>query len=219
MNKSKPNPRSSFPKTGTDRATLMNEMKLMKSNDLNWKEGRNFSYVYYAGEEILVTVKEAYQLFFSGNALNPSIFPSLQKMEAEVVEMVADLFHSDELVTGSMTSGGTESILMALKSEREWAKKQHIANPEILVPATAHPAFHKACYYFGMNIITVEVGEDYRAVATEMERNITESTVMIVASAPSYPHGVIDPVESIAAIAKEKNISVKQDPSWVNKIF
>lgn len=205
---SKPNlkPKTSFPETGTDRATLMNEMKLMKSDDLNWKEGRNFSYVYYAGDEILETVKEAYQLFFSENALNPSIFPSLQKMETEVIEMITDLFHGDELVTGSMTSGGTESILMAVKTAREWAKKQQIANPEILAPATVHPAFHKAGYYFGVNIKTVEVGEDYRAVPTEMERNITESTVMLVASAPSYPQGVIDPVEAIAAMAKERNI-------------
>ncbi len=206
MNKSNSKKSISFPKNGTDRATLMNEMKLMKADDLNWKEGRSFSYVYYAGDEILDTVKEAYQLFFSENALNPSIFPSLQKMEVEVVEMVGDLLNGDELVAGSMTSGGTESILMTMKTAREWAKKRNITNPEVIVPTTAHPAFHKACYYFGMIAKVVEVGEDFRAIPGEMELQINENTVMLVASAPSYPQGVIDPVEAIAAIAKKRNL-------------
>ena len=178
----------------------------MKSDDLNWKEGRNFSYVYYAGDEILNTVKEAYQLFFSENALNPSAFPSLQKMEVDVIEMVGDLLNGDDLVAGSMTSGGTESILMAVKSAREWAKKSGISNPEIIVPATAHPAFHKACYYFDMEIKVAKVGDDFRAIPTEIARCINNNTVMLVASAPSYPQGVVDPVEAIASLAKEKKL-------------
>lgn len=206
MTKSNPNQRSLFPKTGTDRATLLNEMQLMKTNDLNWKEGRNFSYVYYAGEEILQTVKEAYDLYFTENALNPSAFPSLKKMESEVVEMVTDLLNGDEQVTGSMTSGGTESILMAVKTARDWARKLGISNPEIVVPATAHPAFHKACHYFRMTARVVEVGLDFRALPSKMEAQINGNTIMLVASAPSYPQGVIDPVKTIAAIAKERNI-------------
>ena len=206
MANSKSNSKTSFPTHGTDRTTLFNEMKQMKTNDLNWKEGRNFSYVYYAGDEILNTVKGAYELFFSENALNPSAFPSLQKMETEVIEMVADLLNGDELVTGSMTSGGTESILMAVKTAREWAKKRGVLKPEIVVPATAHPAFHKACHYFGMNATVVEVGDDFRAVPSKMKEAITQNTVLLVASAPSYPQGVVDPVEAIASMAKEKGM-------------
>ena len=206
MNKSNNNQRSSFPSNGMDRATLIREMEGMKKDDMNWLEGRNFSYVYYAGDEILNMVKEAYQLFFSENALNPSIFPSLKRMEAEVVEMAADLFNGDELVTGSMTSGGTESILMTVKTAREWSRKKGITDPEIVVPATAHPAFHKACHYYNIKAKIIEVGEDFRAVPAKMESAVTPNTILIVASAPSYPQGVVDPVEEIAGIAKKHNI-------------
>lgn len=206
MNQPKSNQKTSFPEKGTNRTALFNEMELMKADDLNWKQGRNFSYVYYAGDDILDTVKDAFHLFFSENALNPSVFPSLQRMEAEVVEMVGDLLNGDEKVTGSMTSGGTESIIMAVKTAREWGKKMGISTPEIIVPATAHPAFHKACYYFGMDIKVVKVGEDFRAIPEEIKKAISENTVLLVASAPSYPQGVVDPVEAIASIAKEKKI-------------
>ncbi len=206
MIKPKSNQRKPFPETGKDHTTLLQEMELMKKYDLNWKEGRNFSYVYYAGDEILDTVKAAYQLFFSENALNPTTFPSLKKMEADVVEMVADLLNGDDQVAGSMTSGGTESILMAVKTARDWARKSGISNPEIIVPVTAHPAFHKACHYFRMNARVVKVAVDFRAIPSEMERHINANTVMLVASAPSYPQGVIDPVAAIAAIARERKI-------------
>ncbi len=183
-------------------------MRAFKADDAQWQKGRTFSYVYFAGDEILDTVKAAYHLYFSENALNPSAFPSLRKLETEVIAMCASLFHGDELTTGTMTSGGTESILMAVKTARAWAKanKPTIVRPEIILPATAHPAFHKAAYYFELAVKVIPVGTDYRVSAADMEKAIGSNTVMLVASAPSYPQGVMDPVGDVAALAKRHQL-------------
>jgi len=183
-------------------------MEEMKAEDVQWRAGKTFSYVYFAGDEILSTVKEAYNIYFSENALNPSAFPSLRQMESDIISMSADLFHGDNNTTGSMTSGGTESILMAVKTARAWAQKYkpNTTTPEIILPETGHPAFHKACYYFGLKAVVVPIGPDFRAVPTEMTKAINEHTVMLVGSAPSYPQGVVDPITDIAAIAKENNL-------------
>ncbi len=198
----------SFPTHSTSRQALLEEMEKMKSNDANWKTGRTFSYVYFAGDEILETVKAAYLSFFSENALNPTAFRSLRRMENEVVSMMADLFHGDGLVVGSMTSGGTESILMAVKTAREWMRHRQpeVKMPEIIVPATAHPAFHKACHYFGLKAVVVPVGKDFRALPVAMSAAITDRAAMLVGSAPSYPQGVVDPIAEIAEIAAKRNL-------------
>lgn len=196
-----------FPEKGMERAALLAQMKSMSANDADWRSGRNFAYVYFAGDEILDTVKEAFGMYFSENALNPTAFPSLRKMEAEVIGMAADLLGSNGSVTGSLTSGGTESILMACKAARTWGKKERgIDQPEIILPENAHPAFHKACYYFGMTAKVAPVGTDFSAQPEVMEALISEQTVLIVGSAPSYPQGILDPIESIAAIAKKHDI-------------
>ncbi|MEL6867577.1 MAG: aspartate aminotransferase family protein [Bacteroidota bacterium] len=193
---------------GIDRQSLLSQMAEMKSADVQWQQGKAFSYVYYAGEEVLEVVKEAYQLFFSENALNPTAFESLRRMENEVLSMAARLFGGDEEVVGSMTSGGTESILMAVKTAREWAKKHRpeVHHPEVVLAASAHPAFHKACHYFGVKAVVVPVGADFRAQVGAMAAAISDQTVLLVASAPSYPQGVVDPVAEIAALAKERGL-------------
>ena len=139
--------RKKFPTKGRNADDLLSELESLKTNDLQWKKGRAFSYVYYAEQAITETLKKAYLSYFSENALNPSAFPSLLKMENEVVSMCLDLFDANENASGNMTSGGTESILMALKSAKEYAKitKPHITHPEVLLPVSAHPAFDKGC--------------------------------------------------------------------------
>jgi len=199
--------RANFPEKGMAKEALFDTLKSLKKDDADWKAGRNFAYVYFAGDEILETVKTSFSMFFSENALNPTAFSSLRKMEAEVISMTANLLGGDEQVTGSLTSGGTESILMAVKTARAWGQKvKNIKQPEIILPSTAHPAFHKACYYFGLKPIVVPVDSDYLAQPDLMEAAITENTVLLVASAPSYPQGVIDPITEIAGIAKEHNL-------------
>ncbi|MFK8005911.1 MAG: aspartate aminotransferase family protein [Saprospiraceae bacterium] len=197
-----------IPQKGLTEIELFAEMNDLRKDDLNWRNGRNFAYVYYPGEEILSVVKKAYQLFFSENALNPSAFPSLRNMENDVVSMCANLFHGDKDVVGSLTTGGTESILMAVKTAREWGKKNKnlTSTPEIILPATAHPAFFKAAHYFNVNILLCPVEQDFRVDPKKMENLISENTVLLVGSAPSYPQGVVDPIEALGQIAKKRNL-------------
>ncbi|MBR9919509.1 MAG: aspartate aminotransferase family protein [Bacteroidetes bacterium] len=197
-----------IPKKGQAAEALLSQLEALKEKDINWRGGRNFAYVYYAGEETLEAVRAAYNMFFSENALNPSAFPSLKRLEREVVQMTADLFHGSAQACGSITSGGTESILMAVKSAREWARKHkpEIAIPEIVLANSAHPAFHKACHYFGIRARVVEVDKDYLASPKGFETAINANTIMLVASAPSYPHGLVDPVEKIATLAQSNGL-------------
>ncbi|MDB4769155.1 MAG: aspartate aminotransferase family protein [Saprospiraceae bacterium] len=197
-----------IPPKGLSETELFAEMNALRKDDLNWRDGRNFAYVYYPGEEILNVVKKAYQLFFSENALNPSAFPSLRNMENDVVSMSAHLFGGNNETVGSLTTGGTESILMTVKTAREWGKKNKklTANPEIIIPATAHPAFFKAAHYFNLSIVLCPTEKDFRVDAQKMENLISKNTVLLVASAPSYPQGVVDPIQAIGQIAEKHDL-------------
>ena len=132
--------------------TILEKMKEIRSKDYDWESGKLFGYVYHATEEHDEILKKAHQMFFSANAINPMAFPSLKRFEAEVIAMVADLLGGDRRTGGTMTSGGIESILLAMKTYREWArKKKGVKNPEVILPLSAHPAFDKAVYYFNKN--------------------------------------------------------------------
>ena len=197
-----------LPERGQDKRALLRAMEAARERDVRWREGRVFSLVFYAGEDVHQVAEAAYEMFFSENALNPTAFPSLRRFESEVVSMTASLLHGDAQVAGNMTSGGTESLLMTMLTAREWARDQHpeIDMPEVVLPATAHPAFDKAAHYFGMKLVRTPVREDFRADVTAMARAITPRTVLLVGSAPSYPQGVVDPVAEIAALARERGL-------------
>ncbi len=122
--------------------------------------------------------------------------------------MTASLLGGGEESAGNMTSGGTESLLLAVKAARDWGREHRklTGEPEMVLPSTAHPAFEKASHYFGVKSVRVPVGDDFRADPEAMRRAITENTVLMVGSAPSYPQGVIDPIPELAAIAKEHGI-------------
>jgi len=197
-----------FPEKGQDAATLVKQLQQLKSKDVDWLNGRNFAYVYYAGPEELALAKEAYQTYFSENGLNPTAFPSLQFMEKDIIRMARALFHAPPEATGNLTSGGTESILMAVKAAKHFFQKQHPteSNPEVVLAASAHPAFHKACDYFGLKAVVIPVDEQFRAIPSAYEQAISPRTALIVASAPSYPQGIIDPIEAIAAIAASNGV-------------
>jgi glutamate/tyrosine decarboxylase-like PLP-dependent enzyme len=132
-------------------------------------------------------------------------------MQAEVVAMVADLLHGGAEASGFMTSGGTESILMAVKAARTRGQRQGISAPEMVLPVSAHAAFEKGAEYFGVKSVRVPVGDDFRADVAAMRRSMTPQTVLLVASAPQYPQGVIDPVAAIAALAQERDINCHVD--------
>lgn len=202
-----------LPESGISKKELLDEMEHARANDANWKEGRTFSLVYYAGDEISNVAKEAYNLFFHENGLNPMAFASLRKFETEVVSMAASLFHGDEKVVGSLTSGGSESLLMAVKAYRDFARqtKPHITTPEMIVPSTVHAAFEKAAHYFGVKAVHAKVNENFEVDVEEVERLINDNTILLVGSAPNYPQGVIDPIEALGKLAMKYQIPLHVD--------
>jgi glutamate/tyrosine decarboxylase-like PLP-dependent enzyme len=178
-----------------------------KVGDVRWREGRAFTLAYYAGEDASRVADEAYRRFSSDNGLNTHAFPSLQRIQSDVVGIVADWFQGGSEAAGFITSGGTESLLLAVKGARERGRKeQGITTPNIVLPTSAHAAFEKGCYYFGVESRRVPVGPDWRADVAAMEAAIDENTVMVVGSAPQYPQGVIDPIADIAALAASRGI-------------
>jgi sphinganine-1-phosphate aldolase len=203
-----------FPQKGRPREELFSELRSLKSGDSDWKNGRMFSLVFNPGDDTSRVAEEAYALFMVENGLSPFAFPSLLKMETEVASMMADLFHGDSDTVGNMTSGGSESILLAVKAARDYARtrKPHIKHPELLMSLSAHPAFNKAAHYLGLKTVIVPTHKETLAADIEaMERAITVNTVMMIGSAPSYPHGIIDPIENLAEKAAGKDIWMHVD--------
>jgi len=181
-------------------------------SDLRWKDGRAFSLAYYAGPEVQEVADTAYAMYGSTNGLIADAFPSLKKFQAEVVSTVNRWVHGDDTSAGFMTSGGTESILLAVKAARERGRKEFgISQPNVVLPTSAHAAFEKACYYFGLESRRVAVRADWRADVEAMSQSIDENTVLIVGSAPQYPQGVVDPITEIAALARARNINCHVD--------
>ncbi len=157
-------------------------------------------------------VEQANQLYVHENALNPLRFPSLRRMEKEVVEMTASLLHAPVEAGGCMTSGGTESILMAMKAARERARAERgVERPQLLAPVTAHPAFAKAAVYLGMELVQIPVDDARRADLAAARRLVGERTAVVVGSAPNYPFGTVDPIPELAALAAERGISFHTD--------
>ncbi len=197
-----------FPEKGAAKDDVLKKMKASRDEDARWREGKTFSLVFFAGDEVLELLKEAYNMFLSENGLNPSAFPSLKQFEAEVVSMTTDMLGGDADVRGNMTSGGTESILMAVKTAREWAKENlpQVKNPEKVLPVTAHPAFDKAAHYFNVKAVHTPVGKDYRADVDAMKKTANKNTILFVGSAAQYAHGVVDPIRDIAALAKANGL-------------
>lgn len=197
-----------LPAHGRSRSDVLAAMQAARDHDVRWREGRVFSLVFNAGDEVRDLLKDAYTLFFSENGLNPTAFPSLKKFETEVVAMVASLLGGDEDVVGNLTTGGTESLLLAVLTAREYARtvKPHITSPAMVLPASAHPAFEKAAHYFDVKSIRVPVRSDFRADPAAMTAAVTPDTILMVGSAPSYPHGLVDPICELASIALQRDL-------------
>jgi glutamate/tyrosine decarboxylase-like PLP-dependent enzyme len=206
--------RTILPKTGQDWKTLKTVMTGMRQHDVDWKRGRAAVYVFYAGDDVLQVAQEAYGMFMSENGLGMMrAFPSLRQMEQDIIAIALDLLHGGEDAVGNMTSGGTESIFMALKTARDWARVQrpHIHHPEIVIPYSAHPAFDKAGHYLDVQVRRVPVREDLRADPGAMAAAITDETIMLVGSAPCFPYGVIDPISQLSAVAEARDLWLHVD--------
>ena len=207
-------PKVVLPENGVSEQDLLNEMEEIRKNDINWRDGKVWSLVYHATDKHAEMLKKAYTMFFSKNALSPIAFPSLKKFETEVISMAVDLFNGDKRCCGSMTSGGTESILMAIKTYRDWAKDKFpdIKEAEMLLPSSAHPAFDKGADYFNVKSVRIPVDrETHRADVKAMEKGLTNNTILMVGSACDFPRGVVDPISELGAIAQDRGIGLHVD--------
>lgn len=248
-NENKTVARVRLPEKGIPKEELRNEMTKLKSAEAqSTREGKIFAYIYTLEDQHFELQTEAFDkfeekighsidhdtlvmeflhAFLHENALNPMVFPSLRQMETEIVSMTAAMLNGNEDVVGFVTSGGTESNLMAVKTFRDMAKKTrpYMKIPEIVAPTTVHPTIDKAAHYFGLKVVHTPVGADFKADVQAMKEAINENTVMLVASAPQFAHGIIDPVEEIAELALSKGIPLHVDACfggfmlpWVEKL-
>jgi glutamate/tyrosine decarboxylase-like PLP-dependent enzyme len=202
----------SLPERGIGREALLALMKERKAKDANWRAARTFSLVYPAGDEVDEILHDAAELYLHENALNPLRFPSLREMEVEVVGDTAELLHAPAGSGGCMTSGGTESIVMAVYAARERAKAERgVTEPNLVAPRSAHPAFAKAAKYLGLEHRQVPLGADLRADLAAAEGLVDDRTALVVGSAPNYPFGTVDPIPELAALAARRGISLHVD--------
>jgi sphinganine-1-phosphate aldolase len=196
-----------FPEQGRPVDDLVAEMAAGRDADADWRGGRTFSLVYNPGDAELERLHEKVALeYLHENYLNPFAFPSLLRMEQEVIGMAADLFGNPDAV-GKLTSGGTESIFLAVQVARDHARAERgIAEPRLVTATTAHPAFAKAATYLDVEHVTVPVAADGRLEAEAAEAAVDERTALLVGSAPCYPFGVVDPIPELAAVASARDV-------------
>lgn len=193
---------------------ILSALAKTREHDVPWRSGHALGYVFETGAEAQALGKRAYVDFLTENGLDPTAFPSYREIENQVVGWVLDQVHGPEDSVGIFTSGGTESILLAVKAARERAREARpsVGRFELVLPVTAHAAFHKAAEYFGLDVVLTEVDrETFCANPEAIARAITDKTAMVVASAPSFAHGVVDPVEAIAKVCKARDVWLHTD--------
>jgi len=175
-----------------------------RADDVRWREGRTFGLVYDGGTSVHEVAEQAAMLYLHENALNTKAFPSLASIQSEVVGWTAQLLNGPDSASGFLTSGGTESILCAVKAARERARAERgVTEPEMVLAESGHAAFHKAAHLFGLKVHKVPVSDDWTADVDAMAQVVNENTALLVGSAPQYPQGVIDDIPAIAALASE----------------
>lgn len=205
---------NSLPKQGWTHEQVRAELdKLAGMEHTKWEEGRVSGAVYHGGEDLLKLQTTAYGQFAVANPIHPDVFPGVRKMEAEVVAMVLALFNAPQGGAGVTTSGGTESILMACLSARQKGYVERgITEPEMIVPVTAHAAFDKACQYFGIKLRTVPCpAPNYTVHIPSVRRLINPNTVVLVGSAPNFPHGIVDDIPALSRLAVSYKIPLHVD--------
>ncbi|KAJ2719985.1 Dihydrosphingosine phosphate lyase [Coemansia sp. Benny D115] len=203
-----------IPSTGMDNDAILAILRRRQNEaGIDWKNGRVSGAVYHGGEELARLTNEAYALFNLTNPLHPGVFPGLRRIEAEVVRMVLDLYNATPECCGTTTSGGTESIIMAVRAHVVWGREiRGIETPNIVVPVTAHAAFDKAAEYFGIRITHVPVDPDTQKVnLSAMRRAIDSDTVLIVGSSSTFPHGASDDLSALSALAIKQKVGFHID--------
>src|ERR1700689_4146828 len=204
-------PHTPMPVHGLPGDQVMQQLITMKQDDQDWRGGRVFSLVYSAGDDVHELLSDALALYSAENGLNVLAFPSIGIMQHDIVSNTASLLGADDpasggAVEGYLTSGGTESLLQAVKTARDVGRDRGIARPRVVAAESAHAAFTKAADYFDVELVRVPVDADFRVSADALAEKCNHDTVMVVAGAPTYPEGVIDPIIDIASVASERGI-------------
>lgn len=208
---------SRLPQVGCRRDDILREMEKLRSiEESRWKDGKVSGAVYNGDDAHIDFMNRVYALHSQSNPLHADVWPSTTKFEAEIVAMTASMLGMDAgmspEICGTVTSGGTESILLAMKTYRDWAREtKGITAPEMIVPTTAHAAFDKAAQYFGIKMIRIPVAPDFRADVAATRQAITPGTIVLVGSAPPFPHGIVDPIEELSDLAREHAIGFHTD--------
>lgn len=202
-----------LPAQGLSHKELLDKIREYETlSEVDWAKGKVSGAVYWGDEKLTDLLVKVYGEFAWSNPLHPDLFPGVRKMEAEVVRMTCALFNGGPDSCGTVTSGGTESILMACKAYRDMAHERGIKHPEIIAPVSVHAAFDKAAHYFGMKLIHIPLDKKTMKVDVKaMKRAISRNTAMLVCSAPQFPHGIMDPVAEVAKLAVKYNIPFHVD--------
>jgi glutamate/tyrosine decarboxylase-like PLP-dependent enzyme len=205
---------TTIPESGRPWADIESEMRRRGEGDVDWREGKTAVYVFNAGPDVERVQKEAYTMYMSENGLGPLAFPSLAEMESDVVSMALGILHAPDQGMGAMTSGGTDSITMAVKAARDFARAQRgerfAAN--LVLARSGHPAFEKAAQLMDIEVRRAPIDETtYEADPKAMAAATDDGTIMMVGSAPNFPHGIIDPIEELGRVAEDKNVWLHVD--------
>ena len=227
---------SSIPAKGRTKDSIFDELSTIAAKEnAKWETGQVSGTLYHAGKEHREFLNKVFAFFSHVNTLQLDLCPSMFKMESEIIAMTASLLHGDavkdvdpqDTVCGTVTSGGSESLLMAMKVYRDWARaEKNIAVPEVIMPHTAHPAFDKASEYFGIKVVHIPVSEpDFRVDPQAVAAAINENTAAIIGSAGNYPYGLIDPLEDLSEIALKHDLGFHVDGClggfllpWIEKL-
>jgi len=205
-----------LPAKGLEQSDILQQLEDMKAREASrWKDGYVSGAVYHGDEKFLGFLNRVYAIHSQANPLHTDVWPSSAKFEAEIVAMTAQMLgaaETEDEICGTVNSGGTESILLAMKSYRDRARQKiGIRHPEMIAPSSAHTAFDKAAQYFGIKLIRTPVAPDFRADVNAVRRAITHNTIAIIGSAPCFPHGVIDPIEELSELARLHGIGFHTD--------
>ena len=202
---------STLPSIGRPADEVLADLTAKRSDDVRWANGRTFGLVFDGGEDVRAVAEQAARLYLHENALNTLAFPSLGSIQSEICGWTADLLNGSR-AAGFLTSGGTESILCAVLAARDRALAERgVTEPELVLPISAHAAFHKGAHMFGLRTRTVPVTDEWTTDLDAMADAVGPDTALVVASAPQYPQGTVDPVPEVAAMAAEVGASCHVD--------
>ncbi|MES0884014.1 aminotransferase class V-fold PLP-dependent enzyme [Roseibium sp. SCP14] len=205
--------RLAFPASGKPEKLVSDQMIQARANDWDWFSLKNLTASYFGGEDVARVAREAFVRHIGDNVVHQTgLHPSVRKWETEVIDMALDLFHAPVGAAGTITTGGSESITLALKCARDKARvEKGIDKPEIVIPQAAYAVFNKLSHFLGIKVVQIDHSLDYRADVAAMEAAINENTIALVGSAPPFPLGVVDPIVEIAALAQRHDLWMHVD--------